>query len=292
MANDLSPHYPVMVAQEALGVLRANAVLGGLVYRDFEDEVKTHGDSVQVPIIGSMTANDKTKGSNYTKQDITSTMATVTLNKHKEATFVIEDIERAMARGDVVNAYGKSAMAAIVDALDADLAGLYSGLSQTQGANGTALDAAAIRTARKTLSDAKAPTTDRYLVCGTEAYTQLLALSEFTSAEKYGSSTPVMEGELGKIYGFKVFENQNIVTATGDHNLAFHKNAFGLAVRPLPMPPSGMGVTAAVVSDPVSGISVRVLMSYNADRGGVQTTVEILYGFAELRDTLAIDVIT
>lgn len=292
MANDLTPHHPVMVAQEALNVLRANAVLAGLVYRDFEDEVKTMGDTVQVPVIGALSASNKAIGSDYTIADATSTKVDVVLNKHKHATFIVEDIEKAFARGDVIGAYGKSAMAAIVDAVDADIAGLYSGLSQTQGADGTAIDAAGMRTARKTLSDAKAPQSDRYFVAGTEAYTQLLGEAEFTSVEKYGASTPVMEGELGKIYGFRVFENQNIVTATGDHNLAFHKHAFGLAVRPLPAAPAGMGVQSAVVSDPISGLSVRVLMSYNARRGGVETTVEILYGVAELRDTLAVDVIT
>lgn len=292
MANDLTPHHPVMVAQEALGVLRSNAVLGGLVYRDFENEVKTQGDTVQVPIIGAMTANNKAIGSEYTKQDATSTKVDVVLNKHKEVTFVVEDIEKAFARGDVIDAYGKSAMAAIVDALDTDLAGLYAGLSQTQGSDGAGLAAADMRTARKTLSVAKAPMSDRFFVCGPEAYALLLADSNFTDVSKYGSSAPVMEGELGKIYGFRVFENQNIVTSTGDHNLAFHKHAFGLAIRPLPTPPSNMGVQAAVVTDEVSGLSVRVLMSYNADRGGTQVTVEMLYGYAELRDTLAIDVIT
>lgn len=292
MANDLTPHHPVMVAQEALQVLRSNAVLAKLVYRDFEKEVKEKGDVVQVPVIGALSANDKSIGSDYTVQDATSTKVDVTLNKHKEATFIVEDIEKAFANGNVIEAYGKSAMSAIVDAVDADIAGLYAGLSQTQGSDGNGLVAADMRTARKTLSAAKAPQSDRYFVAGTEAYALLLADSTFTSVEKYGSSVPVMEGELGKIYGFRVFENQNIVTSTGDHNLAFHKHAFGLAVRPLPTPPSNMGVQAAVVSDPVSGLSVRVLMSYNANRGGVQTTVEILYGVAELRDTLAVDVIT
>ena len=292
MANDVSAHYPVMVAQEALQVLRGNPVLAGLVYRDFEEDVKEQGDSVQVPIIGTMTANDKTVAGSYTAQDATSTTKTVTLNKHKEVTFVITDVESAFARGNVVEAYGRSAMAAIIDALDADLAGLYAGLSQTQGSNGNGLAAADMRTARKTLSDAKAPKSDRFFVAGTEAYNLLLAQSEFTDVSKYGASTPIMEGELGRIYGFRVFENQNIVSATGDHNLAFHRNAFGLAVRPLPSISPEWGVKSTVVSDPVSGLSVRVIMWYNAQRGGVQTTVEILYGFAELQDTLAVDVIT
>lgn len=291
MANDLTPHHPVMVANKALDVLRDNAVMPRLVYRDFEEAVKEHGDSVQVPVIGALTTNSKSIGSNYQAQDATSTAVTVTLNQHKEVTFVIEDIERAFARGDVMESYVKSAVSSLADTVDASLTGLYSGLSQSEGTDGSALTPARMITARKTLSAAGAPTADRFFVAGTEAYEDLLGLAAFTDVSQYGSAEPVQSGELGKIYGFKVFEDANIVTATGDHNLAFQRNAFGLCVRPLPMVTSS-AVESAVVSDPISGLSVRVLMWYNANRGGTQTTVEILYGVAELRDTLAVDIIT
>ena len=130
--------------------------------------------------------------------------------------------------------YTSQALAAVVEDIDNDLTGLYSGLSQTQGSDGGGLAVADIITARTTLSDAKAPKKDRFFVAGTEAYALLLAHAEFTSTEKYGSSTPVMEGELGRIYGFRVFESQRIVTATGDHNLAFQRQAFGIDFLPLP----------------------------------------------------------
>jgi hypothetical protein len=40
------------------------------------------------------------------------------------------------------------------------------------------------------------------------------------------------------------------------------------------------------------GIGLRVTMSYNADYLGVQVTVDVLYGFAELRDAFGVVVIT
>jgi hypothetical protein len=38
------------------------------------------------------------------------------------------------------------------------------------------------------------------------------------------------------------------------------------------------------VTDAVSGLALRVTMSYNADNLGVQVTMDTLYGVAKLRD--------
>lgn len=291
MANTLTAHHATVVAQEALEVLRKNTVMPKLVTNYFEADTATRGKTVRVPKIGALTANDKTAGSGVTVQDATSTNVDITLDQHKETTFIIEDVDQAVTSGNLSAMYLESGLTAITEAVDGSLTGLYTGLSQSQGAQGTAVDAAAIRTARQTLSTNKAPLADRYIVAGPEMYAQLLGIDAFTSVEKYGSSTPIMEGELGKIYGFKVFESQSIVTATADQNLVFNKRAFGLAVRPLPQE-EAPGVMQRVVSDPVSGLSVRVTMSYDADKLGVKTTVDVLYGVAELDDNMAIKLLT
>ena len=40
------------------------------------------------------------------------------------------------------------------------------------------------------------------------------------------------------------------------------------------------------------GIGIRVTMSYNANQLGVQTTIDVLYGVAELRDNHGVVVTT
>lgn len=289
MANTLTAHQATIVGQEALAYLRKNTVMPRLVTNYFGTEAQTQGSSIKVPKIGSLSANAKTAGAGVTLQNATSTNATITLNQHLESTFVIEDFDTAISSGNLTQYYIASGLSAITEAVDASITGLYTGLSQTVPgtANGTALTAALVIAARKQLSDAKAPRDDRYIVCGTEAYSQLLAIDGFTSAEKYGSAVPVMEGELGKLYGFKVFESQSIVTATADQNLAFHKRAFGIAVRPLPITRMGNGIVQQVVTDPTSGLSVRVTMSYDTNYLGVKTTIDVLYGVAELDDAVA-----
>lgn len=294
MANTLTAHQATVVGQEALAYLRKHTVFPKLITNYFGSQAEKEGSSIKVPKIGALTTNAKAAGSAVTVQDATSSNATITLNQHREATFVIEDFDTAVSSGNLLQMYIDSAMSAACEKVDADIAGLYSGLSQTVtgSANGTALTNAILIAGRKQLSDAKAPKEDRSMVVGTEAYAQLLGLDSFVSAEKYGSSTPVMEGELGKIFGFKVFESQSIVTATADQNLMFHKRAFGLAVRPLPLDASGDNVRQVIVTDQESGLSVRVTIWYNANVLGTQCTVDLLYGFAELDDLLATKLLT
>lgn len=292
MSNTLSVHNATIVAQEALAVLRANLFLAKRIRRDFEEEVKTYGQTVSIPKFGTLAANDKASGGSRTVQDVTSTNVTVTLNKHKEATFLIEDPERAFARNDLVQGYTASGMTAILEAVEGDIFALYAGLSQTVGSSGTPLSEANILAVRKLLRDAKAPLDDNFtLALSTTDYATALGLDRFTSADKIGAAGKIADGALGKIHGFQTFESQLVKVATGRHNLAFHRDFAALVVRPLPEIPQGLGTVSSIVSDPESGLSVRVRMNYDADRGGIATTVEILYGVAEVRDELAVDYI-
>lgn len=289
MANTLTPHQAVVVGQAALKYLRKNTVFPKLITTDFGTDAQSKGASIKVPKIGSFTTNAKALGASVTVQNAVSTLATINLDQHREVSFIIDDFETAISDGDIKNMYMQAAVDAIAEKVDGDIAGLYVGLSQTVpgSANATLLTNTILVAGRKQLSDAKAPNTDRAMVVGTEAYSQLLTLDSFISAEKYGSNAPIMEGELGKILGFKVFESQSIVTATADQNLMFHKRAFGLAVRPLAIDNGSDTVVQEVVSDPDSGLSIRVTMWYNADKLGTQCTIDLLYGFAELDDALA-----
>jgi len=292
MSNSLTVHNATIIAQEALNVLRANLFLAKRIRRDYEEDVKIYGNVVTIPKFGTLAANDKAAGGSRTVQDVTSGSVSVTLNKHKEASFLIEDPERAFSRNDLIQGYTISGMTAILEAVESDIFALYAGLSQTVGSSGTALSESNILAVRKLLRDAKAPIDDNFtLALSTTDYSTALGLDRFTSADKIGAAGKIADGALGKIHGFQTFESQLVKVATGRHNLAFHRDAFALVVRPLPEIPAGMGTIGTVVSDPDSGLAVRVRMNYDADRGGIVTTVEILYGVAECRDELAVDYI-
>lgn len=298
MANGLTAHQATIIGMEALAQLRSNLVLVKRVNRNYEEEVAQYGKTVQIPFYGALTANDKTAGSDVTVQDATSTSVSVTLNKHKEATFIIEDIDKALSRGDLLQGYMGSAITALAEKVETDLLALYSGLSQEIGTAGTDVTAALVRTARKTLTDAKAPASNRTLVLSTKDVNALMAAdSQFLMAvNQRGNAQTLEEGVIGRYMGFDVMESQLVPTTdsgTDVHNIAFHKDAFALVVRPLETNiPANMGAVATIVQDPESGLGLRVVLSYNANRLGVQCTVDLLYGVAELRDTFGVEVLS
>jgi hypothetical protein len=76
------------------------------------------------------------------------------------------------------------------------------------------------------------------------------------------------------------------VASSVTQNLLFHKRAFVLASRPLAPAPAGVPILQKVMNE--GGLGLRVTMSYNASYLGVQTTIDILYGVAILRNNHAV----
>ncbi len=66
----------------------------------------------------------------------------------------------------------------------------------------------------------------------------------------------------------------------GSYNLAFHRNAMTLVVRPLVMPRAGTGALSAVVNH--NGLSMRATITYNGTQQGHLVTLDMLCGIAVL----------
>lgn len=295
MANigtgELSNSLATIVAAEALGYLKANTVLARLVARDWDDEVAVHGQSVVIPFTGSLSVNDKAADTSVTLQTPSDSKVTVTLNKHKEVSFLIEDIGRAMARPDYLNQYMSDGMQVLAEQIDSDLAALYSGFSQTIDATaGLAEDD--FREARRQLNSAKAPLGDRYAVLHEDAEYEMLGIERVVNRDYAESLGTAAAGSYtGRFAGFDVFMDQTIEVATGQcKNLFFQKNAMVMATRPLPPAPAGAGVIQRVMNE--DGVGLRVTISYNPDHLGVQVTIDVLYGVSELRDNHGVVVST
>ena len=287
---------PQIWANTALEILRNRVVLAKLVTRDSDIAAFQVGDTLNIPYPGAFTANDKAANTAVTLQVPTATTTTVTLNKHKEASFLVEDAARATSNQDIIARYMEAAIVPIAEQIESDLLGLYSGFSNSVGTSGTDITAATIRSARKKLNDLKAPVDNRALVVSTKDEIAILGDSTLQSFFAFAQAGTVKEGSIGRLYGFDVYASQLVPVVTGTpnstKNLAFNPGAIILAMRGLPDAPAGTGAQTAVVQDPVSGLSLRVTMAYNASNLGVQVTVDVLYGVAKLRDEKAVVVLS
>lgn len=276
---------PEFWANVALGAVKANTVMANLVNRDYSDAVATKGDVVNVIQRGNLVVNDKQTGKQITLQTPSNSKIPVTLDKHKEISWLIEDIASAKAIQSAVD-YVTDAAIALGEQIDKDLLSLYSTLALQSGTDSTDLSVATILDAREKLNIAKAPVAGRYFVISPQDETALLKLEEFTKADWSDENMVALrEATIGKKYGFTfVMDQQVAVTSvTQRHNVAFHKDAFTLVTRPLPAPPAGSGAISSAIA--VDGISVRVTRSYSQKDGGMLWTLDVLYGIAALRKT-------
>ena len=117
-ANDNDAMIPEIWAQEALMILEANMVAANLVYRDFENEVASFGDTVNAHRPGSFVANRKVDGDAVTNQDASTTNVPVKLDQHLHVSFMIYDGEESKSFKDLVELYLKPALIAQSQGLD------------------------------------------------------------------------------------------------------------------------------------------------------------------------------
>jgi len=286
-----------LVAVEALPSLMGHLVMGNLVNRDFEPQLAQAGDTVNVPIPPTMTANNIAEGGSVVTQNPDVQTAQIVLNNHVEATFQIPDVTKVIAVPDLLRLYMQPAMVALAEKVESDLLGLYSQFTANTpiGTGGTALTEAVVDAAETTLFNAKvAQSASKFLVVDGTAYSQLRQItrfSEFSSAGEAGLRA-LVEGSIGKLKDFYVFRSQFVKkTGTGPvttNNVAFSKDAIGLAIRRLPKPLPGTGAVAEYAE--LGNFGMRVLMSYEPNTLSQKFTVDILYGCGVLRNDHGVQV--
>jgi len=286
-----------LVAADALPALMGNLVMGNLVNRDFEPTLAQAGDTVNVPIPPTLVANNLAEGGTVQTQNPNLGNAQIVLNTHAEATFQIPDVTKILAVPDLLKLYMQPALVALAEKIEADLLNLQAQFTANSavGTPGAALTEETVDRAETALFQAKVPASAmKYLVVDGTAYSQLRQIprfSEYRTAGEAGLRT-LIDGSIGKIKDFFVFRSQ-FVPKTGSspvttHNLAFAKDAIGLAVRRLPQPLPGTGAIAEYAE--MGNFGMRVVMSYQPNTLSQQFTVDVLYGCGVLRNNFGVQV--
>jgi hypothetical protein len=284
---------PEKVAFQAINKLTSYMNLAKTVYRDFEPEVASEGDTVRVPKYGTLTANEMSQTGVVTLQNPADDEVSIVLNQHWETSFLIRDVAKAMSRPKVLEGYVKNGAIALAEKIENKLAALYASAGDSVS-GGAALGLDDLRSLRKKHVDQKVPRlAPKYLYLDSDGFTDLLADANIGDASKFGARSPLISGEIPQLYGYGLFESQNIVTSGSPatfHCLGYVEEAMALVMRPLPNPGDGLGVRSAVVQDPESGVGMRVSYSWDKDHLGVQVTLDVLFGVGVLRDEFLIDV--
>jgi len=206
---------PTIVAKEALSILRNNCVYKDLVHTDFSGEFVNHvGATVNVRVPASLVAYDF--ATSITTQNTVETYVPVVLNKFKDVSVVITSKEWSLSLIDFSSQVIAPAMAAIGEAVDADIANtLFEGASSTVTTSKLIpTNLADFGDLAKALDIAKAPKINRSIVMTPLHKYRYGQLDHLVKGSYAGDNDMLRRAELGPIFGMDSFMDQNTPTST------------------------------------------------------------------------------
>lgn len=269
---------PNLWSKEVLGFVKSNLVLANLVMH-YDRDIESAGQTVEIPNVSTITANAKAANTQVTLNAPTETKTTITINKHWEASFLVEDILAAQSAYDLRSEYTQAAAYAIAEKVDNELArqmagdAVFTGFTQTVGTYGTVLADSAILAGQALLDAAKAPQSDRAIVVTPQGKQEMLNIDKYIRYDAIGiggSENTIKSGQIGEIYGMKVFMSQNLfvgsATPLQNKHLMFHKQACAVAIQKQP----------------------RVQAQYKLEYLGWLVVCDMLYGLSVLRSTFGV----
>lgn len=236
---------PELWSMETLRAQEGALVVAPLVKR-YDSLVKGRGDTVHIPEVSNLVANDKLANTDVTLQSPTENEKTISIDQWKEASFLVEDIVKTQSNYDLMAEYTNKAGYAIAQSIDSFVLGLYPSFANQVGAAGVDIGDQEIIDALEYLDMANAPLEDRVIILHPSQKAALMALDKFVRADylgQYQNPTPVKRGPnnrymWGEIYGTPVYYTTQIPQVAGSpvstYNAVFHKEALALALQLAP----------------------------------------------------------
>lgn len=155
---------PELWSMETLRQQEAALVVAPLVKR-YDSLVKGRGDTVHIPEVSNLVANDKLANTDVTLQAITENERTILIDQWKEASFLVEDIVKTQSNYDLMAEYTSKAGYAIARAVDTSLLALWSAFTNPAvGTYGVDVTDPVLIAALQKLDEANAPLEDRAII--------------------------------------------------------------------------------------------------------------------------------
>ena len=292
-AVDTAGFVPEVWSDEIIAAYKKNLVAANLIKKlNFKGK---KGDKVYFPAPNRGTATAKSVETLVTLQGAGGTAKSVNIDQHFEYSILIEDLAEVQASSSMRRFYTDDAGYALAAQTDTSVIRLgrgaqggsgtaaynaaYLGGNGTtlyvDGTNvGTALTDEGFRRSIQRLDDADVPMDMRYFVIPPATRNTMMGLARFTEQAftgEAGGNNTIRNGQIGDIYGVKVFVSTNADTATTTTTriaLLFHPE-FGVLVEQM---------------------GARVQTQYKQEYLATLLTADTLYGVGELRDTSAVGI--
>lgn len=270
-----------IIAQRALEGFTEYLHPMNLFSTSFSDETSKKGDTIVVPLVGTLTAT--TFNQDYQVGGGTLTAVTISLGVHKIVPLSLTDVQFANSSVAQLEKWGFQAGQALASAITSHVFSYITSGSPSFFATAYTFPVASwnvsrIATVRQAMTVAKVPMDNRSLFLDPTSYAQTLTDTAVQAAYAYGANGAISEGRVPRVYGFDVRESNLIPSTDTMYGFACHPSALALAVRALaPQVPSAYE-SAGVVADPTTGLSLGMRRHYQVSNGTHYLNFEAIFG--------------
>lgn len=165
------------------------------------------------------------------KKTASLTVDAIDLNKWKNLAYTIPDRVAKQSRVPLEAKMASKAGKEFAIYMDKEIQAVLATLTQTKAYADTAnevLSLPDISAARRILNRNNVPQDNRVLLISPEQEEAMLNIENFIHADKYGSREALLNGEIGRVYGFRVLVS-NLLAASEAY--AYHKECVGYAIQ-------------------------------------------------------------
>ena len=206
---------PTIVGQAILESLKANLVYGSMFNQDYLGDVAP-GNIVKIPSIGSVTVDDYVRYTDMAEEAVTDASQSMSIDQQKFFNLVIDDIDAAMAKPQIMAAYANEAAYALRDEVDKYLASILAAgtLTTDLGDDTTPLDIGGAATAEGMftqmavlLDQAKVPRQGRYAIIPPWLNKHLVTNAILNFSD---TMSVAQDGLVGRYAGFDILLSWNV----------------------------------------------------------------------------------
>ena len=193
----------------------------GVINHDYEGEIAAFGDTVHIGTLADPTISTYTKNvTSIDPQTLATTDETLVIDQSKMFAFEVDDVDQRQVRnsGDLLTKAAYRSARGLAKVLDTHL---LTKMTTDAAAVLTAQDVATadaafllLRRLRMTLNKANVPTDGRFVIFSPEFEALVLGDNRFIDASRYGTNTPIMNGEIGRAIGFRCLTSNNLPAGT------------------------------------------------------------------------------
>jgi hypothetical protein len=256
---------PEIWSGSTLNFREMRLVITPQVDRTFETDAE-FGDTIHVVGVSELSARTKSAGVDLTYEALTESTTDISIDQHKYAAVLIEDILKIQSKYDLREKYTSQFGYVLAKVVDNQLGSMFGSLSQTVGTLAVASTDADVRRALQYLDDADAPDESRCFIISNAEASAWLAIDKYVNQDYAGiASIKQKYGLIGTVYQVPVYKSNNLQgsNAAGHDCALLHKSCLALVLQ----------------------MKVRTKSEFSVDADGWKLAAHEVFGKKEMRDS-------